>query len=65
MLTRWKPFVNSITTVHLFLKRIIAAHKNSVRENAIPDFIDHYLEEITSTNDRNSSFYGQTGGKML
>ncbi|CAL8077563.1 unnamed protein product [Orchesella dallaii] len=65
MLTRWKTFVNSITIVHQFLKRIIETHKNSFRENAVRDFIDDYLEEIASTKDRNSSFYGSTGEHSL
>ncbi|ODN06219.1 Methyl farnesoate epoxidase, partial [Orchesella cincta] len=65
MLTRWKTFVSSITTVHQFLKRIIEAHKNSFRENTMRDFIDDYLEEIANTKDRNSSFYGSTGEHSL
>lgn len=64
VMTRWSTFVNSIATVHHFLKGIIDAHKRKFDKDKMKDFIDHYLAEIWRTTDKNSSFYGELGGML-
>lgn len=64
-ITRWNAFVNSVTTVHQFLSCIIKAHKETFAKEKMRDFIDYYLAEIAKTSNKQSSFYGSTGGRTL
>ena len=46
------------------LREIVREHQKSFSPGSNRDYIDMYLQKMNETNDPNSSFYQELGGKL-
>ncbi len=62
-LSGYRKLVEEFNPIFEFLRKPIQQHKSTYQENQPRDFIDSYLDEISRTTNKSSSFYKENGGK--
>lgn len=66
LIPKWHQFLESINALNEIFKDAVDEHiENPADEGSPRDLIDVYLTEIKKTKDSTSTFFGDTGRKIL